>query len=140
MALLDTGRGGGPHALLVGLSSLEELGSPAGVVLPVQDHLVVQEPHTLPGHDLLPEGLVLEQLQEVETDGVLDVGHVGRLLPVHQVGEIVDEGGLLHVSSLSQEVKVVWVCERLDELQLDLEPELGLLVTLLSVVSVDWYL
>ena len=102
-------------------------------MLPVQDDLVVQEPHTLPGHDLLPEGLVLEQLQEVETDRVLDVGHVGRLLPVHQVGEIVDEAGVLHVSSLGQEVKVVGVGEGLNKLQLHLEPQLGLLVTLRAV-------
>ena len=105
-------------------------------MLPVQDDLVVQEPHALPGHDLLPEGLVLEQLQEVETDGVLDVGHVGRLLPVHQVGEIVDEAGILHVSSLSQEVKVVRVGEGLDKLQLHLEPQLGLLVALRAVCRV----
>ena len=64
---------------------------------------------------------------------------------VHQVGEVVDEAGILHVASLSQEVKVVGVGEGLDELQLHLEPQLGLLVTLRAravarVVDVDRWL
>ncbi len=44
-------------------------------------------------------------------------------LPVLQVAEVVDEGGLLEVTALCQEVEVVWVPQALNELQLSLEPD-----------------
>ena len=63
---------------------------------------------------------MLEQLQEVKADGELDVLDVLRLLPVHQVAQVVDEIGLLEVAALGQEVKVVGVTQALHKLELDL--------------------
>ena len=56
----------------------------------------------------------------MQADGELDVLDVLRLLPVHEVAEIVDEVGLLKVAALGQEVQVVGVAQALNKLQLDL--------------------
>ena len=56
----------------------------------------------------------------MQADGELDVLDVLRLLPVHEVAEIVDEVGLLEVAALGQEVQVVGVAQALNKLQLDL--------------------
>ena len=72
---------------------------------------------------------MLQQLQEVKTYGVLDVGYIVRLLPVLQVRDIVDKSGILHIASLSEEVKIVWVCETLNKLELYLKSQLPVLIT-----------
>lgn len=39
----------------------------------MEKQLVVEEAHTLPAHDLLPQRLMLQELQHVQTHGVLQV-------------------------------------------------------------------
>ena len=45
----------------------------SAVVLPMEKQLIVEEAHTLPAHDLLPQRLMLQELQHVQTHGVLQV-------------------------------------------------------------------
>ena len=51
-------------------------------MLPVEQRLVVEELGARAVDDLLAEGLVLQQLEEVQAQRVLDELHVVRLLPV----------------------------------------------------------
>ena len=51
-------------------------------MLPVEEGLVVEELGARAVDDLLTEGLVLQQLEEVQAQRVLDELHVARLLPV----------------------------------------------------------
>ena len=104
--------------------------------MPVEDNLVIQEPHTLTRHNLFPELFVLQQLQEVKTDWVLDVGDVFRFLPVLQIRYIVDKCWILHVASLREEVEIVGVGETLDKLKLNLKSQLPVFITLRVVLSV----
>ena len=103
------------------------LSSP-GVVLPVEERLVVEELCACAVDNLPAEGLVLQELEEVEAERVLDEADVGGPLPVLQVGEVVDELGVPEVAALRQEVEVVGVAKALHELQLDLEADALLLV------------
>ena len=103
------------------------LSSP-GVVLPVEERLVVEELCACAVDDLPAEGLVLQELEEVEAERVLDEADVGGPLPVLQVGEVVDELGVPEVAALRQKVEVVGVAQALHELQLDLEADALLLV------------
>ena len=43
------------------------------VVLPMEKQLIVEEAHALPTHDLLPQRLMLQQLEHVQTHRVLQV-------------------------------------------------------------------
>ena len=92
--------------------------------------MVVQEASALAGDALAPERLVLQELQEVETDRVLQVGDIAWLFPILQVGQVVYEGRILHKSPLGEKVEIVWVSEALHELCFDLEPQLRLVVRL----------
>ena len=124
----------GLSCLLVALRGcLKQPGPPPGVVLPVEDDLVIQEPRALPRNNLFPECLVLEQLQEVQADGVLQVVNICRLLPVHQVPQVVDKTLILHEASLSKEVEIIWIGKTLYKLHLHLKPQLSLLVRLSHV-------
>ena len=53
-------------------------------MLPVEEGLIVEELCACAVDDLLAEGLVLEELEEVQAQRVLDEPHVGGLLPVLQ--------------------------------------------------------
>ena len=70
---------------------------------------------------------MLQELEKVQAQRVLDEPDVGGLLPVLQVGQVVDELGVPEVAALRQEVEVVGVAQALHELQLDLEPDALLL-------------
>lgn len=61
-------------ALLV-VSGIEQLHAFAGVVLPVQDGLVINELAALAIDDLLAEIFVLQQIQEVQAHGVSEDKH-----------------------------------------------------------------
>lgn len=95
-------------------------------MLPMKNHLVIKEPHALPGDNLFPESFMLKELQEIETYRVFDEGNVVGLFPILKIGQIIDKTGIFHVSSLSQEMQIVWVGQTLDKLQLYLEPKFGL--------------
>lgn len=62
------------RALLV-VTGVQELHALTGVVLPVQDGLVVYEFAALAIDDLLAEILVLQQIQEVQAHGVSEGEH-----------------------------------------------------------------
>ena len=97
--------------------------------MPVEDDLIIQEPHTLTRNNLFPERFVLQQLQEVKAYGVLDVGYIVRFLPVLQIRDIVDKSGILHVASLREEVKIVGVSETLNKLKFYLKSQLSMFIT-----------
>lgn len=77
-----------------------ELDAPPGVMLPEEHGLVVDELAALRVDDLPPKVLVLEQIEKVQTHGVLDEAGILGLLPVEQVFQVVDEGLVLEVASL----------------------------------------
>lgn len=95
--------------LLLGECLLETC-SFAGVMLPVEKLLLVDELGALSVHQLLPEVLVLQQLQHVQAVRVLEKLCILGLLPVQQILQVVDVGSLSQEASLGQKVKVVWVC------------------------------
>lgn len=113
--------------LLLGERLLQP-GAFPGVVLPVQQLLLIDELGTLSVDQLLPEVFVLQQLQHVQTVRILEELGVLRLLPVQQVLQVVDEWSLSQDTSLSKKVQVVWVGQTLDKLQLGLETIPGLLL------------
>lgn len=116
--------------LLLLRERLLQSGALPAVMLPVEQLLLVDELGALRVHQLLPEVLVLQQLQHVQAVRVLEELGVLGLLPVQQVLQVVDEGPLPQEASLSQEVEVVGVGQTLDELQLRLETVPRLLLCL----------
>lgn len=81
----------------------QEFDASPGVVLPQEDGLVIDEFTALCVDDLPAEVLVLQEIEEVQTCGVLDEARVLGLLPVEQVLEIVDECLILEVASLGDD-------------------------------------
>jgi hypothetical protein len=76
---------------------------PPRVMLPQQNLLVVDEFRALRVDQLPSKVLILQQVQKVQTHGVLQVFGVFRFLPVQQVLEIVDERAILEVAPLGQD-------------------------------------
>jgi hypothetical protein len=76
---------------------------PPRVMLPQQNLLVVDEFRALRVDQLPSKVLILQQVQKVQTHGVLQVFGVFRFLPVEQVLEIVDERAILEVAPLGQD-------------------------------------
>jgi len=70
----------------------------------VENNLIVQESGALTIHNLLAEGFMLEQLQEVKANREFQVLDIGRFLPVLKIFNIVDEARILHIASLRQEM------------------------------------
>ena len=114
----------GEHLLLYSFVHFDSL---ACVVLPVEKHLVVDILGALWVVQLVPERLVLQQIEHVQTHRVLDVLGIVSLLPVLQVLQVVHELALLEKAVLSQVVEVPRVAETLDELELHQEAEILLL-------------
>ena len=80
----------------------EEAGALAGVVVPVEDDLVVDELAALRRGQLPAKVLRLQQVEKVQTHRVLDELGVLRSLPVLQVVEVVDERLVLEVAALGE--------------------------------------
>jgi hypothetical protein len=59
----------------------------------------------------------------MQADRVLKVLNVGRLLPVLQVLEIIDESRVLKVATLGKKVKIVGVAQALYKFQFGLQPQ-----------------
>ena len=81
-------------------------------------HLVLDQPLDQVGaHDVLPEALLLQQLQVPQgRAGIRQVLEVRGPAPVAEVGEVGDEGGLGEDLLGCEVVQVVGVGEGLDEL------------------------
>lgn len=79
---------------------LEGFCPPSRVVLPQEDRLVVDESHTRSCHDLTTEFFALQQIEEIQTHGVLQ--ELGKLwlLPIQKILEIVHETWILEVVTL----------------------------------------
>ena len=67
----------------------------ARVILPVEQHLVLDEVGGVRVDQFVAELLLLQQLQQVEALWVAQVAHVGRRAPVPQVGEVVHKARVL---------------------------------------------
>lgn len=85
-------------------------------------HLVLNQPlHQVRAHDVLPEPLLLQQLEVAQRrprkGKILEVRRPG---PVLQIGEVGDEGGLGEELLRREVVQVVGVGERLDKLRITL--------------------
>jgi hypothetical protein len=63
---------------------------------------------------------VLQQLKEVQAHRILNVADILRLLPVLQVGQVVDEVVFFEEATLSQEVEIVGIAQTLNKLKLNL--------------------
>lgn len=81
----------------------QEFDAPPGVVLPQENGLIVDEFATLRVDDFAAKVLVLQEIEEVQTGGVLDEARILRLLPVQQVLEVVDERLVLEISALGND-------------------------------------
>lgn len=99
-------------------------------MLPVEQQLVFDEFGAGCVDDLRPESLVLQQLQQIQTLGILDERGILLVRPVEKVFQVVDKVGMFEVASLRQKVQVVWVGQALNEFQLDLEPSARLFLGL----------
>lgn len=73
-------------------------------------------------NDVAPEPLLLQQLEVLERWARIgEIFEVRRLAPVLQVLEVLDKGGLLEELLGGEVIQIVWVGERLDKLELNLE-------------------
>jgi hypothetical protein len=69
-------------------------------------------------HDILPESLLLQQLQVTQRwPRICQVFEVWRPAPVLQVGEVGDKRGLGEEFLRREVVEVEWVCEGLNKLR-----------------------
>ena len=74
--------------------------------------------HQLRADDILPEFLLLEQLEVLEgRAGVVQVRDIGGSGPILQVGEVRDKGGIVEEFLGCEMIQVEGVCEGLDELK-----------------------
>jgi len=106
---------------------------------PMVKLLLVQELSPLVFGDLRTELRVLQQLEVMEGVGIPDgrINHelgsargdalyesrVFLLLPVEEVVQVIHERGLVQNALLCQGMQIIWVCEGLDEFQLELEAD-----------------
>lgn len=92
--------------------------------------MIIQEPGALARNHFLPEHFVLQELQEMQTHRVFEVNNVGWLLPIEEIGKVVDEGRILHETPLREKMKIIWVSKTLYKLQFDLKPKFGVFLRL----------
>lgn len=92
----------------------------SGLAVPLdrRPRLLLNQPlHQVRAHDVVPEPLLLQELEVPQrrprVDEVLEIRRLGPVLQVSQVG---DEGGLREQLLRREVVEVVGVRERLDEL------------------------
>lgn len=81
----------------------EHAGSPAGVMLPEQDGLVIYEFAAVRVDGFAPKVFVLQKVQEIQAHGVFEIACIFRFLPVQQVFQIVHKGCIFKIPTLSED-------------------------------------